>query len=167
MGMSDGWQRLLRKLEERAEAMASYISLEVENEDLGTLAQNVWASPTTAILFGNLPPKNFSYNTGNIVYTGTKKIRVDMMSIQSVLVAGGNQGEAEITNGFNGTQCESGRMPASSAFGGVIPLDTVCTFELEPGDTLDSFTRQTSEVGGANVTIVKGVYHVWVVDVLD
>jgi hypothetical protein len=165
-GMEDGWKRLVRELQERAEGMG-YISLEVQNEDLGTLAQNAWASPTTATLFGNLPPKNFSYDTGSIVYTGTKKARVFMNSIESVLVAGGNQAEAEITNGFNNTQCLSGIMPASSAFGGVIPLDTMCAFEIEPGDTLDAYTRQTSEVGGANVTIVKGVYHVWIYDILD
>ena len=165
-GMEDGWKRLIRELQEKSEANG-YISLEVQNEDLGTLALNEWASPTTATLFGGLPPKNFSYETGSIVYTGTKKVRVDMMSVQSVLVAAGNQAEAEISNGFNGVVCQSGRMPASSAFGGVIPLDTVCTFEIEQGDTLDSFTSQTSEAGGANVTIVKGVYHVWVIDVLD
>lgn len=149
------------------ESNVGYISLEIENEDLGTLLQDEWASPITATLFGNLPPKNFDYSTGSVVYTGSKKARVEVNFIASITVGGvGNDASAEITNGVDGVQCLSGIMPASSAFGGAIPLDTVCHFEIEQGETLDGFIRQTSQAS-AQVIILKGVYHVKIIDILD
>lgn len=167
--MEDGWQRVLRELQqEQANATyKGYISLVISNENLGTVAQNVWVSPTTATLFGGLEPLNFSYETGSVVYTGDRPVRIEIESIQSITVGGvGNDATAEVTSGVNGAQCVSGIMPASSAFGGVIPLHTTCMFDIEPNDTLDAFIRQTSEVAGANITIVKGVYHVKIIRAL-
>lgn len=167
--MEDGWKRIIRELQEEdaSATYKGYISLVVNSEDLGTVAQNVWVSPTTATLFGSLPPKNFSYETGSIVYTGDRTVRIEVESIQSVTVGGlGNDASAEVTSGVNGAQCIDGIMPASSAFGGVIPLHTTCMFNIEAGDTLDVFIRQTSEVAGANITINNGVYHVKIIDVI-
>lgn len=166
--MEDGWKRILREIqEEQANATyKGYISLEITDEDLGILAQNVWASPTTATLFGSQQPLNFDYTTGSIVYTGDKSVKVEVEAIQSVTVGGGVSATAEVSTGVNSVVCTSGIMPASSAFGGVIPLHTTCMFEIDLGDTLDAFIRQTSEAGGANVTINRGVYHVKIIDAL-
>lgn len=167
--MEDGWKRIVRNLADAYNKLLynAYASLEADQEDLGTVAVNTWVSPSNVTLFGGLQPKNFLYGNGSLTYTGTKPIRITVESIQSVTVSGGANATAEITNGVNGVPCTRGIMPASSAFGGAIPLHTTCTFEIQPGDTLDTFTRQTSESGGANITILRGVYTILTVDVLE
>ena len=164
--MEDGWKRIIRDLADR-DSDATYkgfISLIVEDEDLGTVAIDTWVSPTTATQF-NITPKNFSYATGSVVYTGSKRVLVEVETVQTVTVAGGITAEAEITNGANGAACEDGAMSASGSFGGVIALQTVCRFYIDPDDTVDVFTKQTSVAGGANITIVKGLYHINIIDV--
>ena len=163
--MDDGWKRIVRGLQDAG--YKAYASLEADTEDLGIVAVNTWISPTQVTLFGGLIPKHFSYVDGSLTYTGNKPIRVMVESIQSVIVGGvGNNASAEITNGVNGVPCTSGIMPASSAFDGAIPLHTTCTFDIDPGDTLDTFTRQTSEVAGGNITILRGVYTITTIDTL-
>ena len=163
--MEDGWKRIIRKLQDAG--YKAYASLEADIEDLGIVAQDVWISPTQVTLFGGLTPLNFTYGDGSLTYTGNKPIRVLVESIQSIIVGGvGNSATAEITNGVNGVPCTSGIMPASSAFDGAIPLHTSCTFDIDPGDTIDTFTRQTSEALGANITILRGVYTITTIDVL-
>lgn len=167
--MEDGWKRIVRRLQdEKSDATyKAYASLTAETEDLGNVEVNTWVSPSDISLFGGLAPKNFEYVAGSLKYIGEKPIRVTFESINSITVGGaGNDASAEITNGVNGVPCISGIMPASSAFGGIIPLHTSCVFEIETGDVLDSFVRQTSEAGGANITILKGVYHCRLVDTI-
>lgn len=167
-GMEDGWKRILRNLqEEKGDAtFKAYASLEADNENLGVVAVDTWISPTNVTLFNGLTPKNFEYGGGTLTYIGDKPIRVTVESIQSITVAGGNDATAEITNGVNGVPSTSGIMPASSAFGGAIPLHTTCTFDIQPNDTIDTFTRQTSEPTGANITILRGVYTISLVDTI-
>lgn len=158
----DGWQRIIRDLQGQANGVEGYISLKVENEDLGLVLDDTWVSPTGAVQVGN--SKNFSYVDGKIVYTGEPDVLVSLQSYQAVTIAG-LTAEVNGTGGLNGVPCENFAMPASSSFGNVAVADNQCRFEMFTGDTLDAFVKHT-EGGPANVTLTKGVYHVTILDVI-
>lgn len=158
----DGWQRVLRKLEERAQA-SGYISLNVVSEEIGTVASNTWVSPAGAVQIGDA--KNFEYIEGEIVYTGVKDVLVSVQTYQAISLQGGNTSDVEGTSGLNATPCEDFSMLASSSFGGVAVVVNQCVFNMTHGDTIDVYVKH-HEPTDKIVTLNKAVYHVKVIDVL-
>lgn len=162
--MEDGWKRVIRELVYRSEGMG-YASLQSDGELFVNVPINTFVSPSNVTLFNGLSTKVFSYGGGSLTYIGERPCRALVFSTQTLLIDGGNQSSSEITNGKNGIQCTSGIQHSSSAFNGEILQHSECAFDLVNGDTLDVFMNQTSAVGGADIELLHGTYHVLITDV--
>ena len=157
--MFDGWKRLIRKLEDSR----GYISLMVDGEDLGSLEQGIWASPTLGTVIRN--NDKFAYEGGQVVYKGQEDVIVRLNYYQSVELDGVVQATVAGTCGVNSVVDDTYTISNSSTFGGNIDVINEATLEISNGDTIDVFIKQDTQAQ-ANVTIVKGLYHIQIIDVI-